>query len=278
MPKSAEIKISARESNGFLIEKYEYSSGAVEPLPFHTHPEYQFSISPNAVGTYIFSRGRFHFPPMTLGIVHSGEKHAPSDKLSIGQNENYSVIYIAPDEVLNAAQEIGWHSRDELPYFKNFTISDRILAAKYLKLFVKGETVLSEAEKRLGFLTYLIENYAQNKFSIKKEKRNLKCVQTAQEFLDANFTRAVSLDELSKITEVGKYYLCREFRRVVGISPHQYQNHLRVNFARRLLLKEKTSAEIAHELGFYDQSHFGKHFKKLVGITPQSYAANIADL
>ncbi len=43
-PKSAKIKITARETKGFPFEKYEYSSGTVEPLPAHSHPEYQFGI------------------------------------------------------------------------------------------------------------------------------------------------------------------------------------------------------------------------------------------
>lgn len=223
MQREAEIKISARESEGFLFEKYEYSTGAVEPLPFHTHSEYQFSISPNALGEYLCRGGKFQIAPMTLGIIHSGERHAPSDKLLVEKASSYCVLYAAPEEVLNAAREIGWR-KNEMPYFK-----DQAYPA---------------------------------------------AVKLIREYLDANFVRAVSLDELAQIAGVGKYYLCREFRRIVGISPHLYQNHLRVNASRKLLLQNKTASEIAQELGFYDQSHFGKNFKRLVGITPQFYAAS----
>ncbi|CAN5391609.1 hypothetical protein BH20ACI1_BH20ACI1_09700 [soil metagenome] len=105
MQREAEIKISARESEGFLFENYEYSPGTVEPLPSHTHSEYQFSISPNAVGEY-FCRGRkFQFAPMTLGIIHSGERHSPSDKLAVERRESYRVMYAAPEEILDAAKD-----------------------------------------------------------------------------------------------------------------------------------------------------------------------------
>jgi len=275
MKNEAEITISARKSNGFLFEKYEYSAGAVEPLPFHTHLEYQFSISWNALGEYLYRGGKFQIAPMTLGIIHSGERHAPSDKLLVEKSESYRVLYAAPEEILNAARGIGWR-KNELPYFKDFLLSDRNLSAKYLRLFNDSseENLLSADFARLDFLTYLIGNFAQNKHSNPTRQAYPAAVKLMREYLDANFARAVSLDELSQIAGVSKYYLCREFRRVVGITPHLYQNHLRINSARKLLLQNKTASAIAHELGFYDQSHFGKNFKRLVGITPQSYAAS----
>lgn len=274
MKNEAKIIISARESEGFLFEKYEYSPGTVEPLPSHTHSEYQFSISPNAVGEYFCRGGKFQFAPMTLGIIHSGERHSPSKKLAVEKREYYRMMYVESEEILDAAKEIGWR-KDELPFFKNFLIPDKSLAEKYLRLFtdLSKENSLSADVAKLGFLTYLIKNFAQNKPSSFVLKKHPTCVRLAREYLDANFVRAVSLNELSLIAGVGKYYLCREFRRVVGIPPHQYQIQMRINSARKLLLQNKTTAGISQELGFYDQSHFGKNFKRLVGITPQSYAA-----
>lgn len=278
MKKEAEIKISASAANGFLFEKYEYSPGAVEPLPPHTHAEYQFSISPNAVGEYLCRGGKYVFAPQTLGIIHTGERHAPSDKSAVEQDEIYYVLYLAPEEIMKAAREIGWR-KNELPYFKNFLIADERLAARYLSLFGSSndnESQLARDIDRLDFLTFLVANFAQNKDT--SEETHLKSpgrAAIAREFLDANFSRAVSLDELAAVAGVGKFYLCREFKRVVGISPHLYQNQLRVNRARQILLNGKSIVETADELGFYDQSHFGKNFKKFVGITPQSYAAQV---
>lgn len=199
MKNTAELTISARESNGFLFEKYEYSPGRIEPLPPHTHAEYQFSISPNSVGEYLCRGGKFAFGPRTLGIIHSGERHAPSDKLAVENAESYRVMYVSPEEVLSLAQEIGW-KKYELPYFKNFLLTDKLLVAKYWSLFDdEGETRLSEDVKKLEFLTYLIKNFAQKRVADKEERRNPKCVGLTREYLNANFARSVSLDELSKI-------------------------------------------------------------------------------
>ncbi|ANZ21221.1 Helix-turn-helix domain [Streptomyces noursei ATCC 11455] len=46
----------------------------------------------------------------------------------------------------------------------------------------------------------------------------------------------------------------------------------RVELARRLLLDGRTPTAVAAEIGFYDQSHLTRHFKRILGVTPGRYA------
>jgi AraC family transcriptional regulator len=67
------------------------------------------------------------------------------------------------------------------------------------------------------------------------------------------------------------HHFSRVFKRVTGLSPHQYVLSQRIQLARQLLTETKLSiAEVAHDVGFYDQSHFTYHFKRLVGVTPNA--------
>ncbi len=271
MNKKAEIKISARKSNGLLFEKYVYSPGIVEPWLHHVHPEYQLSITAQANGEYLYRGGRVQVPALALAIIHSGERHAPV-KASSDKTETYGVMYIAPEELLSAAKEIGWQ-KNELPYFKDVVFTDQTLVKRLLGFFSgsREKMPLAEDIAELDFLTYLTGNFAQNITSDFINKKHPACVKLAREYLDANFASHVSLNELAGIAKVGKYYLCREFRRVVGFSPHQYQNNLRMNSARKLLLQNKALADVSQELGYCDQSHFGRNFKRYVGIPPKFY-------
>lgn len=272
-PKPAKIKITARETKGFLFEKYEYSSGTVEPLPAQSHPEYQFGICLDTNGKYDYRGSRFVIPQMTVSVLHSGEKHAPDDTRFINQAGRFQMLYAPPVEMLAAAREIGWR-KNELPFFAECFIADRILPAKYLQLFrfEQEKTSLFEDIAKLDFLSYLIKNHAQNKIAVSFFKAHPAAVRLAREYLDAHFARAVSLDELSKIVRAGKFYLCRAFRQSVGVSPHVYQNQLRLNHAKKMLVRGDSITETALRLGFFDHSHFGKNFKRLIGISPQAYA------
>ncbi|HEY8460795.1 MAG TPA: AraC family transcriptional regulator [Blastocatellia bacterium] len=78
-----------------------------------------------------------------------------------------------------------------------------------------------------------------------------------------------SLKELADAAHLSPHHFSRIFKRVTGLSPHQYVLSQRVQAARRLLAETTLPiTEVAHQVGFYDQSHFTYHFKRLIGVTP----------
>lgn len=70
---------------------------------------------------------------------------------------------------------------------------------------------------------------------------------------------------------VSKYYLIRKFKSSIGMTPHQFGIQNRIRKSQGMLDEEKTVSRIAAEMGFYDQSHFDKAFRKIVGISPSEY-------
>ncbi len=73
---------------------------------------------------------------------------------------------------------------------------------------------------------------------------------------------------------VSKYYLIKKFKRIVGMTPHQFCIQNRIRKAQSLLDAEQVICGVAAEMGFYDQSHFDKAFQKIVGISPSEYVGS----
>ena len=69
--------------------------------------------------------------------------------------------------------------------------------------------------------------------------------------------------------------LIRSFRVAFGFTPHRYLTQLRLGQARQLLRYGHDSGEVAHAVGFYDQSQMNRHFIRYYGITPGRYARSI---
>lgn len=70
-------------------------------------------------------------------------------------------------------------------------------------------------------------------------------------------------------------YFHKIFKQIFCITPFNYQMLLRMNSALQLLTdKEQTIKDIAFELGFTDNAHFCKTFKKFYGVTPGEYQRN----
>jgi AraC-like DNA-binding protein len=67
------------------------------------------------------------------------------------------------------------------------------------------------------------------------------------------------------------FALLRAFRGETGLPPHAYLNQLRVRLARRLLDRGVAPAEVAAEVGFADQAHLTRHFKRVMGVPPGAY-------
>ena len=82
------------------------------------------------------------------------------------------------------------------------------------------------------------------------------------------------LDLHALATKVGlsRFQVLRAFRKRYGLPPHAYQLCVRVARARDLLRAGQAPAEVAAECGFADQSHLGRHFKHMLGVTPAQYA------
>ncbi|MBB5418709.1 AraC-like DNA-binding protein [Paraburkholderia atlantica] len=87
------------------------------------------------------------------------------------------------------------------------------------------------------------------------------------EHMDGN----LGLDELAELAGIDRFRLTRLFQRAFGTSPHAYLVRLRLRAARRLLATGRTPAQVAAEVGFADQSHLGRWFRRAYRMTPAAY-------
>ena len=91
-------------------------------------------------------------------------------------------------------------------------------------------------------------------------------------YLDSNYGENISLDHLSAISHLNKYYLSHEFTKYYGISPMNYLSRKRIEVCKELL--ENTDygiSDIAHLTGFSSQSYLSQSFRKSCGITAGTY-------
>jgi AraC-like DNA-binding protein len=100
-------------------------------------------------------------------------------------------------------------------------------------------------------------------------------LERARMALHETYNQNTSIDELSSLSCLSKFHFIREFTRMYGASPLMYRNAIRIAKARQLLFGSAEIKFIAYELGFSDQSHFGRVFREAVGFTPAFYRSCI---
>jgi len=100
-------------------------------------------------------------------------------------------------------------------------------------------------------------------------------VRRAMEYLRERLADSLTLDDLATHAALDKFHLCRAFRTQIGMPPHAYLTHLRVQRAKELLAQGLRASELAPHVGLYDQSQLTRHFRRIVGVTPARYGQTL---
>lgn len=94
----------------------------------------------------------------------------------------------------------------------------------------------------------------------------------AEAVLQDRVGKPMDIASIAAEVDVHPVYLARVFRRHYGCSPGERLRRIRIQRACRLLADSKEPlSSIAYATGYADQSHFTRHFKRAMGVTPGRY-------
>jgi AraC family transcriptional regulator len=125
-----------------------------------------------------------------------------------------------------------------------------------------------------GLSLEIIAEASRRSARISGHKKPPRWLELAKEMIHAQRFERLTLNGLAQAVGVHPVYLAREFRRHYRSTVGEYVRRLRIEFAcHEIISTRATLVEIATASGFYDQSHFSKTFKRLVGVTPTEFRA-----
>lgn len=92
------------------------------------------------------------------------------------------------------------------------------------------------------------------------------------DYINDRLTQSIKIKDLAEFIGISQFHFSRLFKQSTGISPHQYVMQQRIELAKKLLKKaDRSIAEVALDCGFNSQSHLGKYFRAMTGMTPRVY-------
>ncbi len=168
--------------------------------------------------------------------------------------------------------------------------SNYYAAGKYFDLFcTMFEVMIKEFDKKEQFYAEIAQNISRtflmylfriiNSTGDKKEElHSNKAIIRAIEFIDDNYHREFSLDEIAEYCYVNKYYLSHLFPAHKHMTLKQYLITKRIEEAKKLLCKEEHSVgEIAGKVGVPDSTYFSRLFKRETGESPLAYRKRVKE-
>ena len=106
----------------------------------------------------------------------------------------------------------------------------------------------------------------------KKEERSTSIIEQAKRYIKENFSKDISLDDVSRMVNISPYYFSKIFKEEAGVNFIEYLTNIRIDKAKDLLNNTDYSMkEICTMCGYSDPNYFSRSFKKNVGVTPTEY-------
>ena len=247
----------------------------------HHHTQCELSVFLEGEGIYTVGKNEYGFRAGDVFLFASDEEHCITevytqmDLLNI-QFEPY-VLWENPDAI---GLMPLFHSRND--NFQNlYTDKDKTVSEKLIMIEEEMRHHLpccSVVVKYLLFsaLSTIIRNHPGVNYheSVKTADCLTQSIKIAIDYIQCNFERKLTLEELAKVACLSPTYFSHIFKKLNGVSLWKYINIKRVEKAIEILKSENVSKlEIAERCGFSSSSNFYKTFFSITGKTPSDYTS-----
>jgi AraC-like DNA-binding protein len=257
--------------------------------PLHFHSEYEIIYIKEGTGTRFLGNSITKFEAGDILLIGSNLPHfMKSDEMYHSGNTDLRV----KGTIIQFEKEFMYSAINHYPHF-----------IKIKNLFQESQRGIYFAASRFPNLQYLLEkiplenglNQMMLFLEILKEMAETENRQTISttdfvnetiydtaridkiiSYLNKNYTRNVSLDEIASFAAMNSSAFCRYFKSKTGKSFKNYILDMRIGFACKLLLMEDISiSQLSSQCGFDTLSHFNKTFKKNTGYVPSQYRKSL---
>ncbi|MFK4105344.1 helix-turn-helix domain-containing protein [Streptomyces sp. NPDC019531] len=237
----------------------------------HAHDEYTIGVCVDGSELIDYRGGHIRTGPGSIVVLAPGEMHTggPGDP-----TDGYAYRALYAEASLLEDGTLG------LPHFREPLIDDPELAVA-LRL---AHTELSacpdplETESRLPWLlTALACRHSTARLASPPVPGADGIALAVRDRLADELLSPPSLSELAADLGLSRYQLLRAFRTTMGAPPYAWLAQYRVNRARALLASGLKPAEVAGLVGFADQAHLTRWFRRVLGVTPAAYRNSVQD-
>lgn len=194
-------------------------------------------------------------------------------------NTSVQFMVLAIEPVLLQQVGIDWVNSDRIELIPQFmTVQDALIQGIFATLKAEletggfGGTLLVDSLKT-ALAIHLLRNYCTTvpKSSYSDGLPWVKLT-LVTDYINAHLHEELKLTDIAAIAQISPYHFLRLFKQSMGVTPHQYILHSRIDRAKYLLQSSDLSiADIALRVGFCDQSHLTRCFKRILGLTPKQF-------
>ena len=256
-----------------LMDFVELRHSEESPLSFKPHLHKNLSVGAIEQGEVLYEVAgqKQVLRPGGLAIINPETLHSCNPTSSAARS--YFMLYLDVDwcfKVQQALWDINSFVRTSKVHLNDQELYQRFCSSMYLLM---NPTIHLQEKEQLLF-DLLCDVFEAACIPQPAQIENDEGIETLKTILSDNLEDDLPLNELAQELGYNPYTMIRCFKARTGITPHAYRMNCRIDRAKSYLREGKDIAETALECGFFDQSHFHRHFKAMTTVTPQEYRVN----
>lgn len=240
----------------------------------HTHPTYTIGLIEAGIEEYEFRGENIRVGAGGLALLDPEEVH--TGHAGVPEGWTYRVLY--PDVAMmeSVARDLGGSG----PPSFTVTATDDAEGARRVRAAHQaaqtGDRLSTSALLRHA-MEHIISRYAGDPGHGAARSTPPLAIVEARDLLHERFLDPPRLEELARLVGASPYALNRAFSAAYGLPPHAYLNQVRLHRAQRLLRTGIGPADVAVRVGFADQAHLTRHFKRHKGVPPGAYQRGVSE-
>jgi AraC family transcriptional regulator len=263
--------------NDVTVEQHEFSSIELADVMWKRHV---IAINIGHSTTWECKKeGRFQRVLKARGSISFCPSHQPLfERLKVDRGVFVNVLLLALDSALISRTAVGLElDSDRIELVEQLRSTDPTL--RHIALALRAGIQTGDALDRIygealsiALAAHLLREYGATVVGPKRlygglpREKLVRAVEYIQDQLDTDLT----VSGIAQAVYMSPYHFTKLFKESTGKSPYQYVVEARVRKAKELLTTGKfTISEVAHHVGFADQSHLTRHFKRVFGLPPR---------
>lgn len=249
------------------VERLEAELAGVGYAP-HRHDTYAIGRTLHGVQTFRYRGELRHCLPGEWHVLHPDEIHDGTPGTDEGFG--YRIVYLDPALVQDAVGGLP------LPFVADPVLRARQVAPAVLACLDDIDDPLEElaAVEIVAVLADLLFAHARTRRP-RRSGLDIDAMRRVRDFLIDDVTTRHAVAELEQVANLDRWTIARQFRAAFGTSPTRFRTMRQLDVARRLMRTGHALSEVAAAVGFADQSHLTRMFKRTYGLTPAAWLAAV---
>ncbi|RTZ17621.1 AraC family transcriptional regulator [Vibrio aquaticus] len=240
----------------------------------HSHDEFSFGVILQGTAAYKNRSQSHQVGAGDLVTINPADVHSCNPEKGLW---SYSMLFVDALKMGQLQRDILRESNQRLPMDYHAFNADfernEALKAQYFTLF----NALEHEESNLNIETCLysfIESSLQITRPSFKHRQHDEPIKRIREKLLDEVAHHHELESLAEEAGMSRYQLLRAFKNQYGLPPYAYLMDEKIKRSKVMLKAGDSLSDVAHNLGFSDQAHFQRQFKKRLAVTPKYYQSH----